>query len=137
MRRIQIDYKPESSSAASSSAALTPTQFLNQNPIFKKASGEFIAKKFRLEFERRTSIRPECKRRAQLLQNVASRKSTIINTHSAKRPRKRRMPILAICFVIHSMQFCFHFSVRISIVHPNEKRTRGISKVFGSIDNGK
>lgn len=86
MKRTEKAFKQQS---ASPTPALTPTQFLNRNPIYKKANGEFIARKFRLEFERLTSVHPACKRNTHQPFS-ASKKSPLINTTSAKRPRKRR-----------------------------------------------
>lgn len=87
--------KRDSKQSASPGEILTPGKFIIQNPSYKSANGEFIAKKFRLEFERLTSIHPECKQKAHLSQQVfpVARKKTFVNTNSAKRPRKRRMSV--------------------------------------------
>lgn len=81
MKRIKND------SSHAKDSVFTPAKFLSQNPMFKRANGDFIARKFRLEFERLTSIHPECKRRAQL---PAMQSTTLIRLNSPIRKRKRR-----------------------------------------------
>lgn len=87
--------KRDSKQSASPGEVLTPGQFIIQNPSYKKANGEFIAKKFRIEFEKLTSIHRECKQKAHFSQQVfpVARKTAFVNTNTAKRPRKRRMSV--------------------------------------------
>lgn len=118
--------------SAASNAPLTPTQFLNRNPIYKKANGGFIARKFRLEFEKLTSIHPECKRSAQLSQQLfsASKKSTLTNIKGAKRPRKRRMPNSNNSFQPRKLQFHLFLGQVFHHTHKCERNVKNIESVW-------
>lgn len=39
-----------------------PFMFANRNPKYRKANSEFVLRKFRMEFDKLTIVRPLCKR---------------------------------------------------------------------------
>lgn len=116
---------------------LTPIQFMKQNPSFKKANGDFIAKKFRMEFEKLTSTHPKSK---QLVQGngqqklLAVKKPTLLCSDGVRRSRKRRMiKMLPIRFRRFNNLGMFF---RIPILRANAQAKRRIPRMFGSNDNG-
>lgn len=43
-----------------------PFMFVNRNPKYRKANSDFLTRKFRMEFDKLTTVRPLCKSKINL-----------------------------------------------------------------------